>query len=134
MKFYLNIFHHEFCLAKPKCQIKKFKATKHITGTDLLIHENFHERVKSIDDVAKSCKVVVYIKGSYYQLGSHTASVPYSDYDLVIGHGFQFQLRDEHNAMLCNELCLSRSKIDLSIKRKRRFLLILISFRSIGYR
>ena len=99
-----------FALAKPKCPIKKFKATKHISGNDLLVHENFQERVKSIDDVAKSCKVIVYIKGSYYQLGSPTQSVPYNDYDLVIGHGFQFQLRDESNAMLCNEICLSKSK------------------------
>jgi hypothetical protein len=33
-----------------------------------------------------------------------------SDADLVIGHGFQFEIRDENNALLCNAICLSKSR------------------------
>ncbi len=32
--------------------------------------------------------------------------------DLVIGHAFQFELRDLNGAILCNKLCLSKSKIN----------------------
>lgn len=73
-----------------------------------MVHENFYERVKSLDTLAKDCKVHVYIKGSYFQLKDPAQQVQYSEVDLAIGHGFQFELRDEKNAVLCNTLCLSK--------------------------
>jgi len=96
-------------IAKPKCQIKKYKPGKYITGDQLLVHEDFHDRVKPLENVAKDCKVRLYIKGSYYQLPNPAQQVLVSDADIVIGHGFQFELRDENNAFLCNKLCLSKS-------------------------
>jgi hypothetical protein len=97
-------------LAKPKCLIEKYKSSKHISGDQLLLHKDFHERVKKVESVAKECHVHVYVKGSYFQLQHPSEQVLVSDADLVIGLGFQFELRDENNAMLCNKLCLSTSK------------------------
>lgn len=97
-------------LAKNKCPIKKYGSSKVLPGEPLLVNENFKDRVKSIEKAAKDCKVHVYIKGSYYQVASSSQQVPYADYDLVIGHGFRFEIRDESNALLCNKICLSRSK------------------------
>jgi hypothetical protein len=59
--------------------------------------------------VAKTCKVHVYVKGSYYQLPNPAQQVYVDEADVVIGHGFQFELRDETNALLCNSLCLGKS-------------------------
>ena len=96
-------------LAKDKCPIKKYSSSKYITGEPLLVHTDFYDRVKTVEKAAKDCKVHVYIKGSYYQLPNPSQQVLISDADLVIGHGFRFEVRDENNALLCNKLCLSRS-------------------------
>lgn len=66
--------------------------------------------MKPLETVAKDCKVHLYIKGSYYQLRDPAQQVLVSDADIVIGHGFQFELRDEKDALLCNKVCLSKSK------------------------
>jgi hypothetical protein len=96
-------------LVKPKCPIKKYKPGKYITGYDLLLHQDLHERVKYLEILAKDCRVHLNIKGSYYQLATPTQYVPSSDYDLVIGHGIQFVLHEESNQNLCNKQCLSNS-------------------------
>jgi hypothetical protein len=62
-----------------------------------------------LETVAKDCKVHIYVKGSYYQLKNPAQQVLVSEADIVIGHGFEFEVRDETNALLCNKLCLSRS-------------------------
>ena len=98
-----------FLLVGSKCDIKKYKSSKQITGDPLLVNKAFVSRVEAIEKIAKNCKVHVYVKGSYYQLKDPSAYVPTSDVDMVIGHGFQFELRDESNAMLCNKHCLSQS-------------------------
>jgi hypothetical protein len=69
-----------------------------------------------LENLAKDCKIRLYIKGSYYQLPDPSQQVLISDADLVIGHGFQFEIRDEDNTMLCNKICLGKSiKIIISI-------------------
>ncbi len=100
-------------LAKPKCPIKKYKSTKYITGEQLLVNEDFEDRVDAVEKVAKECKVHVYVKGSYYQIANPAQQVLVSEADIVIGHAFHFEVRDESNGLLCNKLCLSRSKIHL---------------------
>ncbi|CAF2345828.1 unnamed protein product [Rotaria sp. Silwood2] len=99
--------------SKPKCPIKVYKSSKYITGNKLLLHENFHDRVKPLENVAKDCKVHLYIKESYYQLRDPAQQVLVSEADMVIGHGFQFELRDENNAVLCNKICLSKNPMDM---------------------
>lgn len=42
-----------------------------------------------------------------------------SDADLYIGHGFKFEIRDEKNAVICNKVCLAKSKRKLL--KKNRF-------------
>ncbi|CAF0835014.1 unnamed protein product [Rotaria sordida] len=101
-----------FFSSKPKCPIKVYKSSKYITGDTLLLHENFHPRVKPLENVAQGCKVHLYIKGSYYQLRDPAQQVLVSEADVVIGHGFQFELRDEKNALLCNKICLSKNPMD----------------------
>jgi hypothetical protein len=96
--------------AKSKCPIKKYKSSKYITGDQLLLHENFHDRIKPLENLAKDCKIRLYIKGSYYQLANPSQQVLISDADLVIGHGLQFEIRNEDNGILCNKNCLSKSK------------------------
>jgi hypothetical protein len=54
------------------------------------------------------------MKGSYYQLQNPAQQVLVTEADIVIGHGFHFEVRDESNALLCNQLCLSKSKTNLS--------------------
>ena len=104
LKIYLSLLEN-------KCPIKKYKSTKYITGEQLLVNEDFEDRVDAVEKVAKECKVHVYIKGSYYQIASAAQQVLVSEADLVIGHAFRFELRDESNALLCNKLCLSRCNI-----------------------
>lgn len=99
-----------FLIAKDKCPIKKYKSSKYITGDPLLIHENFHDRVKPLESLAKECKIHLYIKGSYYQLPNPSQQVLVSDADLVIGHGFRFEIRDEKDTVQCNKICLSKSR------------------------
>ncbi|CAF0934350.1 unnamed protein product [Rotaria sp. Silwood1] len=99
--------------SKPKCPIKVFKSSKYIIGDKLLLHENFHDRVKPLENVAKDCRVHLYIKGSYYQLKDPAQQVLVSEADIVIGHGFQFEFRDEKNALLCNKICLSKNPMDI---------------------
>ncbi|CAF3428048.1 unnamed protein product [Rotaria socialis] len=99
--------------SKPKCQIKTYKAGKYITGDKLLVHEDFIDRVKPLETVAKDCKVILYIKGSYYQLPDPAKQVLVSEADIAIGHGFQFELRDEKNALLCNKICLSNNPMSI---------------------
>ncbi|CAF4070508.1 unnamed protein product [Rotaria sp. Silwood2] len=99
--------------SRPKCQIKVYGSSKYILGDKLLLHENFHDRVKPLENVAKDCKVRLYIKGSYYQLQDPAQQVLVSEADIVIGHGFQFELRDEDNTPLCNKLCLSKNPGDI---------------------
>ncbi|CAF0941904.1 unnamed protein product [Adineta steineri] len=99
--------------SSPKCQIKKYKSNTYITGDPLLIHEDFHERVKPLENLAKTCQVRLYIRGSYYQLPNPADQVLVLDADLVIGHGFQFEIRDENNAILCNKMCLSKNPTDI---------------------
>ena len=94
------------------------------------MHEDFYERVKSLEDVAKECKVHIYVKGSYYQLPNPSQQVLVSDADLVIGHGFQFEVRNENNALLCNKICLSKSKLSLKNLLNTR---VFLSFSSNGY-
>ncbi|UJR28622.1 hypothetical protein I4U23_009855 [Adineta vaga] len=103
-----------FFSSKPKCPIKHYKSSKYITGDQLLVHEDFYERVKALETVAKECKVHIYVKGSYYQLPNPAQQVLVSDADLVIGHGFQFEVRNENNALLCNKLCLSKNPMDMA--------------------
>ncbi|CAF0843775.1 unnamed protein product [Adineta ricciae] len=103
-----------FFSSKPKCPIKQYKSSKYIVGDKLLVHEDFYERVKSLEDVAKDCKVRIYVKGSYYQLPNPSQQVLVSDADLVIGHGFQFEVRNENNALLCNKICLSKTPTDMA--------------------
>ncbi len=59
---------------------------------------------------AKDCKIRLYIKGSYQQLPNSSQQVLVSDADLVIGHAFQFEIRDEKNTYLCNKICLLQSR------------------------
>ncbi|CAF1066097.1 unnamed protein product [Rotaria magnacalcarata] len=99
--------------SKPKCQIKTYKASKYITGDKLLVHEDFIDRVKPLENLAKDCKVILYIKGSYYQLPNPAQQVLVSEADIAIGHGFQFELRDEKNALLCNKICLSNNPMSI---------------------
>ena len=101
--------------AGPKCPIKKYKSNKYIIGDPLLLHEDFHDRVKPLENVAKDCKVRLYIRGSYYQLQNPSQQVLVSDADRVIGHGFRFELRDEKNGVLCNKICLSKGMIMMKI-------------------
>jgi hypothetical protein len=93
-----------------KCPIKKYKSSNYITGNQLLVHEDFKSRVAALENVAKNCRVHIYVTGSYYQLQNPSQQVPASDADIVIGHAFQFELRDENNGYLCNKLCLSKSR------------------------
>jgi hypothetical protein len=104
-----NLIKSIFLTATPKCQIKKYKSSKYIIGEQLLLHEDFHDRVKPLENLAKDCKVRLYIKGSYYQLPNPAQQVSVSDADIIIGHGFHFELRDEDNALLCNKVCLGKS-------------------------
>ncbi|CAF0979550.1 unnamed protein product [Adineta ricciae] len=99
--------------SKPKCPIKKYKSSTYITGDQLLLDENFHDRVKPLENVAKTCKVRLTIRGSYYQLTQADQQVLVNDADLVIGHGFRFELRDEKNGVLCNKICLSKNPADI---------------------
>jgi len=105
-----------------KCPIKQYKSSKYITGYQLLVHNDFVDRVKGVENAAKNCKVAVYITGSYYQLSDPTLQVLVSEADLVIGHAFQFELRDLNNAIVCNKLCLSKSKNKISISYFHLFL------------
>lgn len=89
--------------------MKKYGSSSYIVGDPLLVHENFKSRVDDVERVAKDCKVRVYIKGSYYQLAKPTDQALVAEADLVIGHGFKFEVRDSSNGLLCNKLCLSRS-------------------------
>jgi hypothetical protein len=98
---------------KPKCPIKKYKSTKYITGEQLLVHEDFEDRVDAVEKVAKDCKVHIYMKGSYYQLQNPAQQVLVTEADIVIGHAFYFEVRDESNALLCNQLCLSKNPTDM---------------------
>ncbi|CAF1262837.1 unnamed protein product [Rotaria sordida] len=102
-----------FFNSKPKCQIKAYGSSKYIIGDKLLLHENFRSRVKPLENVAKDCKVRLYIKGSYYQLQDPVQQVLVSEADIAIGHGFRFELRDEDNVVLCNKLCLSKNPRDI---------------------
>jgi hypothetical protein len=97
-------------VAKPKCPIKKYKSTGYVIGNQLFVHENFYDRIKPLEDVAKTCGVRLYIKGSYYQLPNPAQQVPIADADLAIGHGFQFEVRNSDTSSLCNKMCLSKSK------------------------
>ncbi|CAF3858981.1 unnamed protein product [Rotaria sp. Silwood1] len=99
--------------SKPKCQIKVYDSSKYILGDKLLLHENFHDRVKPLENVVKDCKVRLYIKGSYYQLQNPEQQVLISEADIVIGHGFRFEIRDENNGLLCNKLCFSKNPEDI---------------------
>lgn len=74
-----------------------------------MLHEDFHDRVKPLETVAKDCKVHLYIKGSYYQLRDPSQQVLVNEADLIIGHAFRFELRDEKDALLCNRVCLSKN-------------------------
>lgn len=112
------------CKAKSKCPIKKHKSNKYITGYDLLLHENFYDRIKPLENLAKDCKIRLYIKGSYYQLAKPTEQVSYSDYDIVIGHAFRFEFRDENNAIACNQVCLSKSINFYYILQKKKTIFI----------
>jgi hypothetical protein len=100
-------------LADSKCPIKQYSSSKYITGNTLLVHQDFSDRVKVVEKAAKDCKVRVYITGSYYQLQYPTEQVPYLEQDLVIGHALKFELHNENNGILCNKLCLSKSKTNL---------------------
>ncbi len=111
MFLYLSVFLWINRLAN-KCPIKKTTG-KAITGYNLLVHDDFKDSVKAVDKAAKDCEVHVYVTGSYYQLSDPNTDVSYNDADLAIGHGFKFQLREENDAILCNELCLSKSKINI---------------------
>ncbi|CAF1273064.1 unnamed protein product [Adineta steineri] len=96
-----------------KCPIKKYKAGKYIVGDQLLVHDDFKDRVTSLESVAKTCKVHIYVKGTYYQLQNPAQQVLVADADVVIGHGFNFEMRDENNALICNKVCLSKTPTDL---------------------
>lgn len=91
--------------------MKKYGSSSYIVGDPLLVHEDFKPRVADIEKIAKDCRVRVFVKGSYYQLARPTDQTLVAEADLVIGHGFKFELRDSTNALLCNKLCLSRCKI-----------------------
>ena len=112
-KLIIDYFDRSYFLAKPHCPIKKYKAGKYIVGDQLLVHEQFYDRVTPLEEVAKNCKVNLHIKGSYYQLANAAQQVLVSDADRVIGHGFQFELRDLQSAILCNKVCLSKSTFEL---------------------
>jgi len=109
---FIDLSYYELIYLANKCPIKQYKSSKYITGYKLLVHNDFVARVKSVESAAKNCKVAVYITDSYYQLSDPTLQVLVSQADLVIGHAFQFELRDLNNAILCNSLCLSKSRIN----------------------
>ncbi|CAF2495147.1 unnamed protein product [Rotaria sp. Silwood2] len=69
--------------------------------------------IKSVEKSAKECNVHVYVKGSYYQMEDPAKPVLVSEADIVIGHGFRFELRNTDNSMACNKLCLSRNPKDI---------------------
>lgn len=117
----MNVFEGRFIericsfSAGPKCPIKKYKTSKYTIGQPLFLHENFHDRYKPLENLAKDCQLRINIKGGYYQLVDSTESVLVVDADLVIGHAFRFELYDENNAVLCNKICLSKSRILLFV-------------------
>lgn len=108
-------------LAGPKCPIKKYKTSKYTIGHPLYLHENFHDRYKPLEDLAKDCHLRINIKGGYYQLIDPAESVLVIDADLAIGHAFRFELHDENNAVLCNKICLSKSELRLFISTEFPF-------------
>lgn len=77
-----------------------------------MVNENFKAVVKTLESIAKDCKVHVYVTGSYYKIKDPAQQVLITEADLVVGHGFKFELRDTNNAILCNEYCLQKSKIN----------------------
>ncbi|UJR20908.1 hypothetical protein I4U23_024017 [Adineta vaga] len=97
---------------KPKCPIKKYKLNTYITGDQLLLEAGFHDRIKPLENAAKNCKVRLVTRGSYYQLPEPEQQVPTNEADIVIGHGFHFQLRNEDNAIICNKKCLENNPTD----------------------
>lgn len=90
-----------------KCPIEKYKSGS-ITGVPLLAHKDFEKAFKIVEKAAKDCKVHVNIKSSYYQLPSSSDNVESQNAALVVGRGFQFDLRTESNSMLCNKVCLQK--------------------------
>ncbi|CAF1551522.1 unnamed protein product, partial [Didymodactylos carnosus] len=97
-----------------KCPIKRYKSGKYFLGDKLDVQETMHERIKLLETLAKDCQVLVHVKGSYYQLQNPAAQVPISDSNLVIGHGFAFELRDAQDRMLCNSVCLNKNPLDIA--------------------
>ncbi|CAF3621322.1 unnamed protein product [Rotaria sordida] len=92
-----------------KCPIKKYTANKYVMGHTLLGHEDFAKHIKTVEKTAKDCNVHVYVKDSYYQMIDSAAPASTSEENLVIGHGFRFEIHDTSNKVLCNAVCLSKN-------------------------
>lgn len=105
---------------KRNCTIVEFKG-KHLSkqSAKLWIDKSIEERMKSVDDLAKLCKVRIHVLKSYIQHSDPNKGHQYDPRDPnpaghYIGEALSINIYDENHKLICNDVCL-QSNYTLSL-------------------
>ena len=113
----MNIKRPFLKLKKGNCTIVEFKGkhfTKDKSSPSIYIDKAWEETVKSLDELAKLCKVKVHVEKSFELHQNEKA-----DYDIrdklnpnhYIGQAMSIKVYDEKDNLLCDETCLKSKNL-----------------------
>jgi hypothetical protein len=99
--------------SKNQCPIKLYdpKDTS-FTGVKLYTNaETFHPLLLTLSKYAKDCRVKIRIKQAFIQENPSLTTLKINDYSEMafrLGEAIEFELIDQDNKLLCNNLCLQK--------------------------
>lgn len=100
---------------KRDCKLVQVKG-KHIekSSNKVWVHESLEKKFEDIDGLAKLCHVKLHILKSYIPSTSKTNkydSTEKTNQHHYIGHALKFEIYDENDKLLCNDICLGKIPI-----------------------
>ncbi|CAF0859885.1 unnamed protein product [Adineta steineri] len=96
-----------FLHTTPKCQVAVYKGGKDFGGEKIMANKTFVPYLKTVGQVAKACKVKVFVTESYKQLKTPNEFVLSTELPLALGHAIRFNLQDPKGGTVCNKLCMT---------------------------